>query len=92
MYDTDAYREEQSRQGVFRASDEAKSLAQNAGWQALVQWAEAQIVMERNRLERGVPDWDEYQRTTGRLETWRAVIGRPADLIQRANEYDSTGE
>lgn len=92
MYDTDAYREEQDRQAVFRASSEAKALTENAGWKSLSMWAEAQIEMERSRLERGVPDWDEYQRTTGRLEVWRMVTGRPAELIREANEYEATGE
>lgn len=92
MYDTDAYREEQLRQSVFRDADDARGLRENRGWQAFVIWAEAQIQLERDRLERGVPDWDEYQRTTGRLETWRMAIARPAELIQRATDEQDQGE
>lgn len=91
-YDTDRYREEQRRNALFREADAAEVMARTDGWKSLVAWAEAQIQLELTRLERGVGDWDEYQRTTGRLQTWRAVIGRPAQLRGEANDQYDTGE
>lgn len=70
---------------TLREGDWAAEMTATHGWSELARWVTEQAQIDRDAIERGAADWNEYQRRVGRLEAFRKVLDRPHEVVDLAN-------